>query len=762
MFASVSVPSASAATPAWQGQETLRSHQAIQLKPGAAFTFEIKFKNTGTQTWRNDGANFVAVATVGPEKRRSKFQHAFWNDYFRPAILLEKTVKPGETGTFRFALQAPKEEGTYNEAFQAVAKNAAWIEGTKFTIPLTVTSKTPVAAPVAKPTGGTSAVPPSTNDYPVRDSAYAAEWTNGQVYKVTAQPGQKVQVKLEVKNVGKQQWNSTGTRAVSLYTVRPNYRESSLYVANEGWLAKDRVKLSTPVVGTGKSTTIVFTIQAPAAEGEYAENFRLAVEEYSWMKNGEVQIALSVATPRAEPESEGTDRTDPTELSKLYKDLTYDATYLVSSHRKLDLKPGEKVTVQFGYKNTGQKTWNKAGNRFVSMYTIEPNYRASRFATLSSNSGWIGNNQVAMMQDEVKPGQIGYFKFDIIAPQTPGVYTEKFRLAVEDYSWIKGGELELPITVRTPVGTLPDDSRPGETGSIGDLGPMMRVGLYTSDEAFIVTADSPFEVRSGKGELLVSLPARSPVTIRFNKSNNQYEVTALGLDRVMSDYIVVQALDYFTIMEILSLSRPLSWNPAVNENTFRGSIEIRNSEETHKTWAINVLPMEQYLRGIAETSSESPVEFLKVMSVAARTYAYYHYQRQSKHADEHFYVDSQLDQVYRGYALEKRHPRLTEAVTGTTGQVVTYTDPATGDTKIAITPYFSWSDGRTRSWSEVWGGDVPWAKSVPVPKDQGKTLYGHGVGLSARGGLLMIEEDGMTYEQVLKYFFQGIEIQDWY
>jgi peptidoglycan hydrolase-like amidase len=290
----------------------------------------------------------------------------------------------------------------------------------------------------------------------------------------------------------------------------------------------------------------------------------------------------------------------------------------------------------------------------------------------------------------------------------------------------------------------------------------MRVGLYASDEPYVVTADSPFEVRSGSGELLVSLPARSPVSVRFDKGSRQYEVTALGLQKTMSDYVVMQALDHFTIMEILSLSRPLPWNPAVNENTFRGSIEIRNSEETGKTWAINVLPLEHYLRGIAETSSESPVEFLKVMSVSARTYAYYHYQRQTKHADEHYYVDSQYDQVYRGYALEKRHPSLTEAVSGTTGQVVTYTDPATGDTKIAITPYFSWSDGRTRSWSEVWGGDVPWAKGVPVPHDQGKELYGHGVGLSARGGLLMVVEDGKTYQEVLHYFFQGIQIQDWY
>lgn len=760
VFSAWVLPVQAAVKPAWQGQETVRSHQSVQMKPGAAFTFEIKFKNTGTQIWRNDGANFVAIATVDPEKRRSKFQHSFWEETYRPARLLEKTVKPGETGTFRFALQAPKEEGTYKEVFQAVAKNLAWIDGTKFSIPLTVSSKTPTVTSPGKPTGGTSAVPPTTNDYPVRDAAYAAEWPNGQVYKVTAKPGEQVSVIVEAKNIGKRTWSNTGDRFVSLYTVRPNYRESSLFISQKGWLAKDQVRMATKTVLPGKNGTFTFTIQAPKMEGEYAENFRLAVEEYSWVKNGEVQIALTVATPRAEPEGEGTDKTDPTTISKLYKDTTYDATYLVSSHRKLDLRPGEKVTVQVGFKNTGQKTWYKSGNRFVSLYTIEPNYRSSRFSTLSSPStGWLANNQVAMLQDEIKPGQLAFFKFVIVAPITPGAYVEKFRLAAEDHSWISGGELELPITVRTPTGTLPET---GLTDPGGELGPMMRVGLYSSDEAFIVTADSPFEVRSGSGAVLVSLPARSPVTVRFNKNLNQYQVSALGLERMMSEHVVVQALDHFTIMEILSLSRPLPWNPAVNENTFRGSIEIRHSEETGKTWTINVLPMEHYLRGIAETSSSSPVEFLKVMSVSARTYAYYHYQRQTKHADEYFYVDSQLDQVYRGYALEKRHPSLTEAVLATTGQVVTYTDPTTGETKIAITPYFSWSDGRTRSWSEVWGGDVPWAKSVPVPHDQGKSLYGHGVGLSARGGLLMIQEDGMTYEQVLKYFFQGIEIQDWY
>lgn len=757
--------SAQAATVAWQGQETVRSHQSITLKPGSAMTFEIKFKNTGTQTWRNDTANFVALATVDPEKHRSPLQHTFWNEYFRPAKLLETSVKPGAVGTFRFALQAPKTEGSYKETFQAVAKNTAWIEGTKFNLTVVVSNATPTKPPVA--TTPSVGIDPSLNDYPVRDgTAYAASWPNGQIIRVSATPGQVIPVKIEAKNAGTVSWKNSGARFVSLYTVRPNYRSSLLFTTGAaGWKAKDQIALKNTSVAPGLNGSFEFSIKAPATAGTYAENFRLSAEEYSWAKNGEVQLIVTVASSADVPVADngsGTSVSDPTASKGLYRDTTYEATYLVSSHRELDLRPGEQVTVQFGFKNIGQKTWVKTGNRFVSLYTIEPNYRVSRFATVNTSSGWLANNQVAMSQAEVLPGQIGYFKFVISAPSTPGMYVEKFRLAAEDLTWIKGGELELPILVRLPDGSVPNDHKPGDTGAPNELGPIMRVGLYASDDPFIVTADSPFEVRTGTGELLVSLPARSPVTVTYDRSIKQYGVTALGVDRLQTTHVVMQALDNSTIMTILSLNKPVPWNPAVNENTFRGSIEIRHSDVTDKTWAINILPMEHYLRGIAETSSNSPVEFLKVMTISARTFGYYHFQRQTKHADENFFVDSVYDQVYRGYSLEQRHPSLTQAVQETAGEVVTYTSPETGEMKIAITPYFSWSDGRTRSWSEVWGGDVPWAKSVPVPKDQGKTLYGHGVGLSARGGLLMIEEDGMTYKQVLHYFFQGIEIQDWY
>ena len=93
-------------------------------------------------------------------------------------------------------------------------------------------------------------------------------------------------------------------------------------------------------------------------------------------------------------------------------------------------------------------------------------------------------------------------------------------------------------------------------------------------------------------------------------------------------------------------------------------------------------------------------------------------------------------------------PRLAQAVQETRGMIVTYNH------ELAITPYFSRSDGRTRSWNEVWGGgEKPWLVSVPVPEEKGKTLFGHGVGMSAQGALLMVADEGRNWQDVLKYFY---------
>jgi len=59
---------------------------------------------------------------------------------------------------------------------------------------------------------------------------------------------------------------------------------------------------------------------------------------------------------------------------------------------------------------------------------------------------------------------------------------------------------------------------------------------------------------------------------------------------------------------------------------------------------------------------------------------------------------------------------------------------------------------------QVKGGPVQLTPvSVEVPCDAGKTLWGHGVGMSASGALCMANQ-GQTWDQILKHFYTGIDL----
>ena len=168
---------------------------------------------------------------------------------------------------------------------------------------------------------------------------------------------------------------------------------------------------------------------------------------------------------------------------------------------------------------------------------------------------------------------------------------------------------------------------------------------------------------------------------------------------------------------------------------------------------INELPIEEYLYGLGETSNASHEEFKKSLLTVARTYALYHWERNTKHKG-YFHMNAYADdQVYFGYGYEQVHPLIREAVEDTRGVTVNY------EGRTALTPYFSRSDGRTRSWSEVWGGSVAWliGKDAPCDKERGYTLWGHGVGMGATEALCMAN-NGDDWEEILNYFYTDIDL----
>ncbi|MFC1641057.1 SpoIID/LytB domain-containing protein, partial [Patescibacteria group bacterium] len=183
---------------------------------------------------------------------------------------------------------------------------------------------------------------------------------------------------------------------------------------------------------------------------------------------------------------------------------------------------------------------------------------------------------------------------------------------------------------------------------------------------------------------------------------------------------------------------------------------VRRSEHTGEFWAINQLYMEHYLRGIAEQSNGTHKTHLKTMTTIARTYAQWHFEHGGKHPENYFHLNNTSgDQVYKGYNFEVRGPNIRQAVERTQGKMVVKNG------EIAITPYFSSSDGRTRSWSEVWHGSFDHLITRPDPWCKGRSLNGHGVGLSAYGALMQAYE-GKGYINILKYYYTGVNIRDYY
>ncbi len=473
----------------------------------------------------------------------------------------------------------------------------------------------------------------------------------------------------------------------------------------------------------------------------------------------------------------------------------------------ITLLQGKESQQSITFKNTGSVIW-KVGD--VSFETGPYLKTPSKVAT----DTWKKFNEPVALPRNVQPGESVTISFPIKAPLTiEGTIQENFQLVSAQHP-IPGSLTRFFITINRPQVvaspsfskipvSLPAASAPTEVAvplasntsvklcstissdfsveyincntnqnetSVGNgiasnillsSAPILRVGLFSTFIPQRLTVDQLFDVYTGNQIIFSNVSAGTILTLSFNQATKQYSVVAPSITQQATSPIRIIPKTTNGIITLLDYRL----GQKTPDNRFRNIIEYRYNDTTKAAWFINELGIESYLKGLAETSNSSPVEFQKVMATAARSYAIYHYMRgvnfgltnaSTKHAAEGFHVDSEYDQVYRGYNSELRLSSLSQAVEATKGAVVTFQN------KPVITPYFSNSDGHTRDWVEVWGGSaMAWLKSVIVPQDNGKILFGHGVGLSARGALAMVNE-GQSWQNVLKYFYTGTEVKKIY
>lgn len=562
-------------------------------------------------------------------------------------------------------------------------------------------------------------------------------------------PGEEKLFRIGFQNTGNKDWVNEGRGYVSIYTYGPKYRDSLFEQSN--WIESEQPAIMEEAeVGVGEVGYIIFKLKAPTKVGVYEETFKLAAEDIAWIPGGEFTINISVEETKAAAVKKITTSPMKTTAPKVVVAVDgYEAMLLLKSSKKIVARAGEVVSFTAGIKNTGTKSWVRRSVRLpgVSIAGTTPNFQ---------HSSWVDTSTLVAKADaEVAPGALDLLTFQFQAPRTKGNHIVKFVLAADGVE-VPGGEIEIPVEVTNEApNAVASPVREGVQRANVIEEPILRIGLLTIDEETggeaKITCNEDYEIRDGQGSLLGEMKAGEVVNTFYKKMRYWFN-RGKGLEQSTYYLRFVPETDD-AICTMTNFDRRRTRNAAYADNQFRNILEIRYSEAKDRTWLINELPVEKYLRGLAETSNYSHHEFKKTLITVARTYALYHYERATKHADEYFHMNAYADdQVYKGYEYELRHPKIGLSAEDTEGVVVTY------ENRTAITPYFSRSDGRTRDWNEVWGGSVAWLKSVPTPCDKGRTLWGHGVGMSASAALCMAN-DGETWDDILEYFYQGIELQ---
>ncbi|MDQ1344290.1 MAG: hypothetical protein QG650_1010 [Patescibacteria group bacterium] len=227
------------------------------------------------------------------------------------------------------------------------------------------------------------------------------------------------------------------------------------------------------------------------------------------------------------------------------------------------------------------------------------------------------------------------------------------------------------------------------------------------------------------------------------------------------------------VLRVKSWDRKPSWDKTgtMNDNVFRGKIEIRS--ENGKIVLINELPLEDYLKGLAEISNTDHPEKIKTILVAARSYAYFYSKKENRKFPGKPYDgsdDPEVFQKYLGYGYELRSPNVTQLVDETNGEAITYSGSV-------IKPwYFSESDGRVRSYKEycqarVDSGtlpntteckDIPYLMGGVDPGGVGRSLKGHGVGISGIGATYFANNLEWKYPQIIGYYLEGTQVKKAY
>jgi stage II sporulation protein D len=150
-----------------------------------------------------------------------------------------------------------------------------------------------------------------------------------------------------------------------------------------------------------------------------------------------------------------------------------------------------------------------------------------------------------------------------------------------------------------------------------------------------------------------------------------------------------------------------------DEATYRGKLRVE-LQGHDRVKVVNILELEDYLRGVVPNEMFANGEASKVQAVISRTFALYARDVERKHRRDGFDICTTGHcQVYHG--LDSERPLADRAIKATRGEVITHRR------RPIFSAYHANAGGLTQTVDEAWPGSVrenfPYLASVPSPYD---------------------------------------------
>ncbi|MFA6193362.1 MAG: SpoIID/LytB domain-containing protein [Parcubacteria group bacterium] len=299
------------------------------------------------------------------------------------------------------------------------------------------------------------------------------------------------------------------------------------------------------------------------------------------------------------------------------------------------------------------------------------------------------------------------------------------------------------------------------------LGSEIAVGLWynSKDDIFKIDANKAYNIKDKNGGVIAQVAGDSTTRVKYD-DDGKLKVYSSIAETLVDDNVTFDAADGNNSDIIFDTDRSIKseWG---DYSHFRGKIEVNyyhgddiyngNSSSTTQIWIINKLPLEQYVWGAGETTGTGDSDHVRVMTTIFRTYGKWYIDNATKYKPMGFKIRSDAgSQIYLGYDREEKYPNVRKAAEDTRGRIVKY------DNETALTPYCSYTDGKTRALK-----GYPYLKSVKDHKKGTKKSLNpgdggnHMWGLSAHGAL-GYAEDGKSWDWILKHYYSGVDIDSAY